>query len=98
MNFFYPSFLWALSLGAIPIIIYYLMRFRSLKVDWGATYVLERALQRLRKKLYLEQLILYIHLNPVRAGLVCKACDWPFSSARWYEQGQSVSVPIQWID
>ena len=59
MNFFfYPSFLWALSLGTIPIVIYYLMRFRSLKVAWGATYVLERALQRLRKKLYLEQLIL----------------------------------------
>ncbi len=58
MRFYYPSFLWALLLAAIPIVIYYVMRFRSLKVAWGATYVLERALTRLRKRLYLKQLIL----------------------------------------
>lgn len=58
MIFMYPALLWGLLLGAIPVIIYYLMRFRSLKVDWGAVYVLERALERLRKKLYLDQLIL----------------------------------------
>ena len=58
MTFVYPLFLWALLLASIPIIIYYLMRFRSLKVPWGANYVLERALERLRKKLYLDQLIL----------------------------------------
>lgn len=42
----------------MPIIIYYLMRYRSMRVGWGANYVLERALERLRKKLYLDQLIL----------------------------------------
>lgn len=47
-----------LLLGLIPIIIYYLMRFRCLRIDWGANYVLERALERLRKKLYLKQLVL----------------------------------------
>jgi len=41
--------------------------------------------------------LIYMHENPVRAGLVRKACDWPFSSARWYEQRRSVGVPIQWI-
>jgi putative transposase len=30
----------------------------------------------------------YIHLNPVRRGLVERAIDWQWSSARWYE-GQS---------
>ncbi len=27
----------------------------------------------------------YIHLNPVRRGLVYRASDWKWSSARWYE-------------
>jgi REP-associated tyrosine transposase len=27
----------------------------------------------------------YIHLNPVRRGLVALATDWPWSSARWHE-------------
>jgi len=40
----------------------------------------------------------YLHLNPVRAGLVEKAVDWRWSSARWYEQRRSVEVPIQWIE
>ncbi len=26
----------------------------------------------------------YIHLNPVRRGLVTRACDWKWSSCRWY--------------
>ena len=39
----------------------------------------------------------YMHENPVRAGLVAKPCDWAFSSARYYEQGWSVGVPICWI-
>ena len=32
----------------------------------------------------------YMHLNPVRAGLVRQACDWRCSSARYFEQGKSV--------
>jgi REP-associated tyrosine transposase len=39
----------------------------------------------------------YMHENPVRAGLVAQSCDWAFSSARYYEQGRSVGVPIRWI-
>jgi len=39
----------------------------------------------------------YMHENPVRAGLVAKPCDWAYSSARYYEQGRSVGVPIRWI-
>lgn len=58
MTFVHPTLLFALILGIIPILIYYLIRFRSLRVDWGASYVLERALERLRKKVYLEQLLL----------------------------------------
>ena len=38
----------------------------------------------------------YMHLNPVRAGLVQRAEEWRWSSARWYLLHQSVGVPIWW--
>jgi len=53
-----PSFLWVLAAGSIPVIIYLLMRYRSLKVTWGANYVLEQALARLKKKRYWDQVLL----------------------------------------
>jgi hypothetical protein len=58
MSFVHPALLIGLLLGAIPIIVYYLMRFRSLRLPWGADYILERALARWRKKLYWDQIIL----------------------------------------
>ncbi len=58
MSFANPGLLIALLLGAIPVIVYYLIRFRALRIAWGATYILERALARLRKRLNLDQLIL----------------------------------------
>jgi putative transposase len=38
----------------------------------------------------------YIHLNPVRRGYVKQICDWPFSSARYFELGKPVGVPLKW--
>lgn len=58
MNFENPNLLWLLILAIIPIVIYYLLRFRSLKVNWGANWVLERALEQLRKKVRLDQILL----------------------------------------
>lgn len=40
----------------------------------------------------------YMHENPVRAGLVERAVDWRWSSARWYELRRPVGVPIGWVD
>jgi putative transposase len=40
----------------------------------------------------------YIHNNPVKAGLVARADEWRWSSARWYLRGQSVGVPIEWVE
>lgn len=34
--------------------------------------------------------------DPVRAGLVAKAEDWPWSSAGYDEAGRSVGVPVAW--
>ena len=39
----------------------------------------------------------YMHLNPVRAGLVEQACDWAWSSARYFEEGKTVGVPLGWV-
>ena len=33
-----------------------------------------------------------------RAGLVDRTVDWPWSSARWYEEGRSVGVPVGWVE
>lgn len=40
----------------------------------------------------------YLHQNPVKAGLVARAVDWRWSSARWYILHRSVGVPITWIE
>jgi putative transposase len=45
----------------------------------------------------------YIHLNPVRRGLVERAEDWKWSSSGWYAERQSTnglvpdSIPAEWI-
>ena len=49
-----------------------------------------------RKKL--EEKLNYMHMNPVRAGLAKRTIDWPWSSAKYYELGKSVGVPITWVD
>jgi len=37
-----------------------------------------------------------MHMNPVRAGLVDRAVDWRWSSARWYIEQKSAGLPIRW--
>jgi len=37
----------------------------------------------------------YMHLNPVRRGLVIRAVDWKWSSARWHLLGKTVGIPIR---
>jgi putative transposase len=46
----------------------------------------------------LAEKLRYMHQNPVRAGFVRHPCDWKWSSARHYEQGRSVGVPVEWLD
>ena len=45
----------------------------------------------------LDEKLEYMHMNPVRAGLVEKAIDWPWSSARFYLLGRPVGVPVRYI-
>lgn len=37
----------------------------------------------IRDERHLERAVGYVHDNPVKAGLVAHAADWPFSSASW---------------
>lgn len=39
----------------------------------------------------------YMHLNPVKAGLVANAVDWKSSSARYYLLDEPSAVPLEWI-
>jgi putative transposase len=49
----------------------------------------------------LERAIAYLHLNPVRKGLIERAAEWKWSSAGWFEGQQLNSlrpdpVPSEW--
>ena len=46
----------------------------------------------------LTEKLRYMHENPVRRGLVSRATDWRWSSARWHESRRPVGVPIQWVE
>jgi putative transposase len=46
----------------------------------------------------LEEKVQYMHENPVRAGLVRRATDWKWSSARWYESRRPVGVAVGWME
>ncbi len=46
----------------------------------------------------IEEKLTYMHQNPVRAGLVSRAVDWRWSSARWYDQRRTVGVKVDWVD
>ena len=42
----------------------------------------------------LRSMIEYLHGNPVRRGLVAKAEDWEWSSARWYAGLRQVPIEM----
>jgi REP element-mobilizing transposase RayT len=46
----------------------------------------------------LEERIEYMHLNPVRAGLVKRTVCWPWSSARWSLERKSVGIDIERVE
>lgn len=50
--------LWWLPLASLPVIIYYWMRRHPVVYAWGAQYVLNRAMQKLKRKLINEHVVL----------------------------------------
>jgi hypothetical protein len=50
-----------------------------------------------KRRIYDDEKLEYMHMDPVHAGLVEKAPDWPWSSARQYLLGRSVGVPVKYL-
>jgi REP-associated tyrosine transposase len=52
----------------------------------------------LQKPAAIQAAMNYLHMNPVRRGLVARVCDWKWSSARWYlndpPRGQDPDLPF----
>lgn len=44
-----------------------------------------------------EEKLDYMHKNPVTAGLVQRAIDWKWSSARYFLLNEPSVVPLEWI-
>lgn len=44
-----------------------------------------------------EEKLDYMHQNPVKAGLVERAVDWKWSSARHYLLDEPSELPLEWI-
>lgn len=49
-------------------------------------------LQPIQRELYLKACGRYVERNPVRAGIVSEACEYPYSSARFYCTGQDDKI------
>ncbi len=84
LSFVNPYLLWAMPLAAAPLVIYFLMRFRAVTVPWGADYVLQRAIQRLKKTRSLDQILL-MALRTLAAAAIVLAIARPVT--RWNAAG-----------
>ena len=51
-------------------------------------------LQPIQKDLYLKSCGRYVEINPVRAGIAAEACEYAYSSARFYCLGQADNITL----
>ncbi|MDP6962658.1 MAG: BatA domain-containing protein [Planctomycetota bacterium] len=79
MNFTFSSALYLLPLAAVPIIIHLLQRQRYVRVPFAATDFLKRAVQRVRRRVLLQDLLLLI-LRTLAVLLIIFALARPSSN------------------
>src|SRR6516165_3585476 len=60
MSFLSPLLIWGLVLGAIPLIIHLLNRRRFRRVEWAPMHYLKLTVQRNRRRIQIEQLLLLL--------------------------------------
>jgi hypothetical protein len=60
MTFLYPLLIWGTLLGSIPLIIHLLNRRRFRRVEWAPMHYLKLTIQRNRRRIQLEQLLLLL--------------------------------------
>jgi hypothetical protein len=70
LNFLNPALLWGLGLVSIPIIIHLLFRRQFKRVEWAPMRYLKLTIQRNRRRVQLEQLILLL-LRMALIGILC---------------------------
>src|SRR5215469_14796449 len=60
LTFLNPLLIWGVLLGAIPLIIHLLNRRRFRRVEWAPMHYLKLTIQRNRRRIELEQLLLLL--------------------------------------
>jgi len=94
MTFLSPLLIWGTALGAIPIIIHLLNRRRFRRVEWAPMHYLRLTIQRNRRKIQLEELILLllrIALPVLLFFYLARPIPSPTGMERWIGQGGRTS-------
>ncbi|HZZ28831.1 MAG TPA: BatA domain-containing protein [Pirellulales bacterium] len=94
INFLNPALLWGLGLASIPIIIHLLFRRQFKRVDWAPMRYLKLTIQRNRRRVQLEQLLLLlmrIALIALLAFLVARPVVHSLGLAGWFGAGSRTS-------
>jgi hypothetical protein len=97
MNFIFGSFLWLLPLAAVPIIIHLLQRQRYVQVKFAATDFLRKAIQRVRRRVLLQDLLLLL-LRTLAVVLVVLALARPSANAQLLDSSRAPQLEIVIID
>ncbi|MFT7516659.1 MAG: hypothetical protein ACI84O_000444 [Myxococcota bacterium] len=97
MIFSFSSFLWMLPLAAIPIIIHLLQRQRYVTVKFAATEFLRNAIQRTRRRVLLQDLLLLI-LRTLAVLLVIFALARPNTDTQLLVTAQAPQLEVVIID
>ena len=60
LSYLSPAMLWGMALASIPVLIHLLFRRRFRRIDWAPMHYLKISIQRNRRRVRLEQLLLLI--------------------------------------
>ena len=97
MNFIFGSFLWLLPLAAVPIIIHLLQRQRYVQVKFAATDFLRKAIQRVRRRVLLQDLLLLL-LRTLAVVLMVLALARPSAHSQLLDASRAPQLEIVIID
>jgi len=97
MSFGFASFMYMLPLAAVPIIIHLLQRQRYVEVKFAATDFLRRAVQRVRRRILLQDLLL-LFLRTMAVLLIVFALARPNIDSNLLEANSSSRLEIILID
>ena len=97
MNFIFGSFLWLLPLAAVPIIIHLLQRQRYVQVKFAATDFLRKAIQRVRRRVLLQDLLLLL-LRTLAVVLMVLALARPSAHSQLLDDSRAPQLEIVILD